>query len=47
MVLKYVENAGDYMLSVYDDASVTFTGKFRASQVRNVRSVFNNLGTVE
>lgn len=37
------------MVDVYDNASVTFMGKFRASKIRNIRSVFNNTekGTIE
>lgn len=35
------------MLDVYDGATVTFMGKFRASKIDNIRSVFYNSGYIE
>lgn len=35
------------MLEVHDGASVTFMGKFRASKIGNIRSVFYNSGNIE
>ena len=44
---KALEGGTGYMLEVYDGASVTFMGKFRASQIKNIRSVFYNSGAIE
>ncbi|CAM9381243.1 unnamed protein product [Ascophyllum nodosum] len=41
-----LEGGTGYMLEVYDGASVTFMGKFRASQIKNIRSVFYNSGAI-
>ncbi|CAN0279722.1 unnamed protein product [Pylaiella littoralis] len=41
------EGAGDFVFDVSEGASLTFTGKFRASKIDNVRSVFYNRGSIE
>ncbi|CAM9593958.1 unnamed protein product, partial [Ectocarpus sp. 8 AP-2014] len=41
------EGAGDFVFDVAEGGSLTFNGKFRSSQVSNVRSVFYNRGSIE
>lgn len=47
LFFKDIENAPGYMLDIYDDATVTFMGKFRGSKVNNVRSLFYSSGNLE
>ncbi|CAM9295269.1 unnamed protein product [Scytosiphon promiscuus] len=41
------EGAGDFVFDVAEGGTLTFNGKFRASKVDNVRSVFYNRGSIE
>ncbi|CAB1109311.1 unnamed protein product [Ectocarpus sp. CCAP 1310/34] len=41
------ESASDFVFDVAEGGSLTFNGKFRSSQVFNVRSVFYNRGSIE
>lgn len=44
---QYEENAQGYMIDVKEGGSVTFLGDFEGTEVRNVRSMFNNAGNME
>ena len=44
---QYEENAQGFMIDVKEGGSVTFLGDFEGREVRNVRSMFYNAGSME